>query len=81
VDVKWKSRAESAEGTFGDPCHEKPAEPGYSDRVSWLIRGRYGMSLPSVTLGTLSRHTPRFLVEGGARAFIFEVKVRDYGVY
>jgi len=39
------------------------------------------MSLASVILGTLSRHTPRFLVEGGARAFIFEVKVRDYGVY
>jgi len=50
VDVKWESRAGSAEGTFGDPCHEMPAEPGSSDRVSWLIRGCYGMSLPSVIL-------------------------------
>ena len=58
-----------------------PAEPGYSDSVSWLIRGRYGMSLPSVILVALSRHTPRFVVEGDARGFIFEVKVRDYRVY
>ena len=39
------------------------------------------MSLPCVIRGTLSRHTPRFLVEGGPQACIFEVKVRDYGVY
>jgi hypothetical protein len=39
------------------------------------------MSLPSVILVTLSRHTPRFVVEGDARGFIFEVKVRDYRVY
>jgi len=29
----------------------------------------------------LSSYTLRFLVEGGVRAFIFDVKVRDYRVY
>jgi hypothetical protein len=56
-------------------------EPKYPDRVSWLIRGRYGMSLASVILVMVGRHTPRFLVEGGTRGLIFEVKVRDYRVY
>ena len=35
------------------------------------------MSLASVILGTLYRHTPRFLLEGAARAFTFEAKVRE----
>jgi hypothetical protein len=80
VDVKWKPRAESTEGTSGDPCHEEPEEAGYVDSISWRIRGRYEMRLAGVILVTPTRQTPRFLVDGTPRRFIFDGKVRNFRV-
>jgi hypothetical protein len=45
-----------------------------------MSSGNRAQSKPESHL-ILSSSTLRFLVEGGVRAFIFDVKVRDYRVY
>jgi len=55
VDVKWKSRAESAEGTFGDPCQKMLAEGVFGLFNCGTGQGRTWLDLARAVFAAMGR--------------------------